>query len=139
MIFFVFSLAAIAGDTVNSDVTLHAKWRPDLSLTASPASCSIYVGGRITITPNIAGGEWDLDDSFLHRNGNEFTGLKAGTTRVTYAVGGQSAYVDVVISEAALPATGQDFTPALWLLGLALCAGGAALAFWVVTRRKARP
>jgi len=93
-----------------------------LSLTASPADGQIYTGGRITLTPNIPGGTWSFDTSLLERDGNTFTGLAAGTARVTYTVGAQSAYFDVVISKSQLPPTGQDFT---WLY---IAAGGAALA-----------
>jgi LPXTG-motif cell wall-anchored protein len=52
----------------------------------------------------------------LSREGNRFTALKAGATRITYTVGGQSASFDVVIRLSALPDTGQN-TMWLWLTG----------------------
>jgi LPXTG-motif cell wall-anchored protein len=52
-----------------------------------------------------------------------FRGQAAGTARVTYTVGSQSAYADVVIKASWLPGTGQNFTPMLVLLMLAGCVG----------------
>lgn len=124
---------------IRGDITIFAKWNPLLELTASPASGYIYTGGRITITPSIAGGEWEFDSAYLSRDGNTFTGLQVGTTRVTYASPDeQTAYMDVVISEAQLPTTGQDFTPALQLLALAALTGGLAIAMLMGKRRRQR-
>ena len=109
---------------------------PPAQLTASPANGKIFTGGRITITPNVPGGTWDFDTSLLSRDGNIFTGLKAGTTRVTYTVDSQSVYMAVVITQAGMPQTGQDFSPALWLMILAVCLGGAAL---ITDQRRRRP
>ncbi len=109
-----------------------------LTLSVSPANGQIYTGGRITITPNLEAGEWTFDTTLLSRNGNEFTGLKSGTAHVTYTVGAQSESVDVVIREAELPSTGQDFSPTLLLLAAAALAGGAALASLMRKRRRQR-
>lgn len=108
---------------------------PLLKLTLSPASGSIFTGGRVTITPNIPGGTWGFEANLLSRNGNEFKGLAKGTAHVTYSIGVQSASADITISEAELPPTGQDFTPVLWLLVLAALACIAAL---LAVRRKNR-
>ncbi len=118
---------------------------PAPTATAAPLQISvssddgiIYVGGRITILPAVEGGVWGYDHAYLKRDGNKFTALKAGTTRVTYTVGTQTFFVDVTIKESSLPATGQNYWPALWLLGLALCAGAAAILLWLQARRKER-
>ena len=71
-----------------------------LTLTASPSDGGIYTGGVVTITPNLAGGTWDFDSAYLSQDGNAFTGLKAGTTTVTYTVGAQSKSVTVTITQA---------------------------------------
>jgi uncharacterized repeat protein (TIGR02543 family) len=113
-------------ETVTAAMTLYARWSPVLTLTPSPANGMIYTGGRITITPNVDGGSWTYDHTLLSLSGNEFTGLKAGTAHVTYDVDGQSASADVIIRQAQLPATGQDFTPSLWLLALGVLAGAAS-------------
>ena len=114
-------------DTLTGDMELYAGWAPVLAFATTPASSLIYVGGRITITPSISGGTWDFDEALLSREGNTFTGLKAGAARITYTAGAQSAHADITIREAELPATGQDFSAALWLLVLAALACGAAV------------
>lgn len=119
-------------DTVTDDMELHAGWAPVLTLAAAPSNSQIYVGGRVTIMPNIIGGEWEFDETLLSRSGNEFKALKAGPARVTYTAGAQTAFVDVTILDAELPATGQDFSPVLWLLVLAALAGGVALATSII-------
>lgn len=141
-----------ANDAVTTDITLFAKWtessnpepptahshKPDLTLSMSPSDGKIYTGGRVTITPNIGGGTWSFDESYLSRDGYTFTGLKAGTARVTYTAGEQSAHADIVISQSELPATGQDFTPALWLLIAGAFAGCGFIALYIGKRRRER-
>lgn len=105
-----------------------------LELSSSPESGEIYNGGRITITPNVAGGTWDFDGTLLSRDGDVFTGLKAGTAHVTYTAGWQTESVDVVIRQAELPSTGQDFTAVYCMLAVAVVSGVAAL--YVLFRRK---
>lgn len=106
-----------------------------LTLATSVSNGAIYTGGRVTITPNISGGTWQFDPAMLSRDGNTFKGLKAGTTRVTYTAGLQSAYADITISASELPATGQDFSASLVLLALAVC-GGAAAVFLAIRQRR---
>ncbi len=113
--------------TTTTTYSLNIKRPPVLALNLSVLDGRIYTGGRITLTPNITGGTWDYDETLLSRSGNTFKGLKAGTTRVTYTAGLQSAYADITITASELPTTGQNFTAALWLLALAALAGGAAL------------
>jgi len=107
-----------------------------ITLSLSPASGQIYTGGRITITPSIGGGSWSFDSAYLSRNGNEFTGLKAGKTRVTYTLDDQSVHADVTILASSIPATGQDFTLPLLLGSLALLAGLAAAASLAMRKTK---
>ncbi len=142
----------LANDIVMANMTLYAKWigpeptqtpptseqtsSPALVLSMSPSDGKIYTGGRVTITPNIPGGTWQYDEEHFSRSGETFTGLKEGMARVTYTVGRQSAYVDVMVSRAELPSTGQDFTPAIWLLALSACAGGLFLVLNIHKRRK---
>jgi len=103
------------------------------TLTASPADGKIYTGGRITLTPSVAGGEWSFDTSLLSRSGNEFTGLKAGTAHVVYMLGGSAATsFDVVVQASNLPDTGQDMAWVWALVGAALILGAAGM----LTRRR---
>jgi uncharacterized repeat protein (TIGR02543 family)/LPXTG-motif cell wall-anchored protein len=107
--------------TVADDVTLYAKW-VDLTLASSDADGVIFTGGRVTLTPSLAGGEWTYDSAYFTRDGGMFTALKAGTSTITYTVSGASTTYDVTIEASGLPETGQDFTW-VWLL-----AAGAVLA-----------
>jgi hypothetical protein len=109
-----------------------------LALTVSPASGHIYTGGRATITPNLAGGTWTFPGSLLSRDGNEFTGLAAGTAHVTYTMGWQSESEDILITNSGLPSTGQDFTLPALLAALAAFAGAAAFAYASAQRRRRR-
>lgn len=119
-------------DTVDADTTLFAKWS-ELALTMSASDGKMFTGGRITITPNGAGGTWDFDTSFLSRNGNVFTALKAGTVTVRYTLGNVTKSVDIIISQAAMPQTGQNFTVVYLLLTAAAFAGVTLI---IVARRK---
>jgi len=116
---------------VTADTTVYAKWT-ELTLESDDADGKIYVGGRVTLTPNIEEGEWDWDAEYLSATFNSpatFTGLKAGTTAITYTVSGVSVTYDVTIETSGLPNTGQDFTWVWVLLGAALilAAGTAVL------------
>lgn len=104
-----------------------------LSLSESVPGGRIYTGGRIELTPNIEGGTWSYDSAFLSLSGNTFTALKAGTTRVTYAVTGQSISFDITIMATALPETGQDFS---WVIVLGSVAVIALLGALLLVRRK---
>jgi hypothetical protein len=97
-----------------------------LTLESSDADGRIAQGSGITLTPNISGGEWAYDETMFSRDGNTFTGLKAGTSRITYTAGLQSKYFDVTVAlQEAAPDTGRDLTP--WLL-LLMLAGGVVVA-----------
>jgi hypothetical protein len=109
-----------------------------LALSPSPASLEIFTGGRITITPNVAGGAWSFPGALLSRSGNRFTGRAVGMAHVTYTAGWQSESVDVLIRQGELPPTGQDFTLVLWLLSVAGLAGGASLLLFLTRRRRQR-
>ena len=120
---------AASGDLTTGTLTITATVEP-LALVSSVESGTIYTGGRIVLTPNIEGGEWDWDEEYLSATFNSpatFTGLKAGTTRVTYTVGEESVYYDITIETNGLPSTGQDFTWMWALIGAALIAFAAGV------------
>jgi uncharacterized repeat protein (TIGR02543 family) len=100
------------GDTyVTANITVYAQWTAQPELTSS-VKHGIYVGGRITLTPNIDGGTWNWDEDFFTATFNSpatFTALKAGTTKITYSVEGGTVTYDVTIEAGILPATGQYF------------------------------
>jgi LPXTG-motif cell wall-anchored protein len=106
-----------------------------LELISSATGGSIYTGGRITLTPNREGGTWSFDSAYLSRDGNTFTALKAGTTTATYTVGGASTSYTVTIQDSTLPLTGQDFTWAWVLAGLAALAGISVVSYVNAKRR----
>jgi hypothetical protein len=112
--------------TVKGTATLYAKWT-EIKLISSVADGKIYTNGRITLTPNIEGGTWTFDSTYLSRDGGTFTAIKAGTSTITYTVDGVSTTYDVTIQDSTLPLTGQDFTWAWVLAGLSVCIGVLAL------------
>lgn len=116
-----------------------ARWTPLLGFNSSVTDGVIYIGGRITLTPNIAGGSWDWDRTFFSATFNSpatFTALKAGASTITYTAEGQTVSYNVTIKNAVLPSTGQDFTT-VWVLGIAAIAvsGSACLALRKHNRR----
>ena len=130
----VLNLTAVNGATV----TLYAKWTAQPRLTSSDADGKIFVGGRVTLSPNVEGGTWDWDHSFFTATFNSpatFTALKAGTSTITYTVDGVSITYDVTIEASGLPDTGQNFTWVWTLCGAALILGVAAVL--LLLRRKA--
>ena len=130
----VLNLTAVNGATV----TLYAKWTAQPRLTSSDADGKIFVGGRIVLTPNMEGGDWDWDHSFFTATFNSpatFTALKAGTSTITYTVDGVSITYDVTIEASGLPDTGQNFAWVWTLCGAALILGVAAVL--LLLRRKA--
>ena len=115
--------------TVTGTTTLYAKWT-ELTLTSSDADGKIYTGGRVTLTPNIEGGDWDWDAEYFSATFNSpatFTGLKAGTSTITYTVEGVGVTYNVTIEESELPATGQDMVWVWVLCGAALALAGAGM------------
>ncbi len=119
--------------TVAGNVALYAKWIPVLKLASSDSDGIIYKGGRITLTPNIQGGIWNVDAAFLSQNGYTFTALKAGTTQVEYTAEGQSVVYNITINQTQLPQTGQNFTIVFVLAGVAIITAGIA---WYFLKRK---
>lgn len=111
-----------------------------LKLTTSPSDGKIYTGGRVKISPNITGGTWDYKSDYLSGDFSApdalFTGLKAGTTRVVYTVGEQTAYVDIVIAQSTLPTTGQDASLMAGLMIIAMCIGACALIYRIKTTKE---
>ncbi|MCM1567076.1 MAG: LPXTG cell wall anchor domain-containing protein, partial [Dehalobacter sp.] len=75
-------------DTQNpttQDITANFK----AGVTSSPQDATIFKGGRLSVKPLVSGGIWDYDTAYLKGNFTDpaeaiFTGLKAGTTRLTY-------------------------------------------------------
>ena len=112
--------------------TLYAKWT-ELTLASSDADGKIYTDGRVTLTPSVPGGVWTFDSAYFTREDGTFTALKAGTSTITYTVGGVSQSYEVTIEASELPSTGQDFG---WVW--ALCGAAAfVLAAGVLLRRRA--
>ena len=132
-----------AGSTFSfpEDTTLYAQWTVAPTLASSVTSGTIYVGGRITLTPNIDGGTWDWDEDFFTATFNSpatFTGLKAGASTITYTVEGVSVTYDVTIKQSQLPFTGQNYTLVYLLAAFALVTGGAAAMYSQKQRRRER-
>jgi LPXTG-motif cell wall-anchored protein len=130
-----------AAYTFHGDTTLYAQWTAVPTLGSSVTNGSIYVGGRIVLTPNMEGGTWGWDSHYLSATFNSpatFTGLVPGTTTVTYTAEGVTASYAVTIKRAALPETGQDGTW-IWILGgsaVLLLAAGAVLTVKKLKTRK---
>ncbi len=114
---------AFTADTVvTGSLAVYAKWMQQLMLSSSVSDSKIYTNGRIILTPNIDGGTWQWDKDYLSATFNSpatFTGLKAGTTTVTYTANGQTVSYTITVLASSLPATGQDFTAVLLLCGAA--------------------
>ncbi len=103
-----------------------------------PDSHTLYEGGRVTWTPSPSGGTWQYDTAYLTAttsgSSTTFKAIKTGNTTVTYTANGISHGVAVTIHKAELPVTGQDFTPAIWLLAAGAFAGVCAVCGLVVIR-----
>lgn len=73
-----------------------------LGLITNPTDGKIYVGNDVKATANFDGGTWGWDSEFLSSTGTsnpeDFTGLKEGTTQITYTIGQATATADVEIS-----------------------------------------
>ncbi len=124
-----------ASTAVTGSTTVYAAWTA-LTLESTAPTGHIYTGGRITLTPNVDGGEWNWDHSFFTATFNSpatFTALKAGTSTITYTVGGATTSYTVTIEKNTLPATGQDFTWVWVFIGAALAVFAAGM---VVRRRR---
>ena len=98
-----------AGDTFAfaENTTLYAQWLAQPELVPSVAGGTVYTGGRITLTPNIAGGEWTFDSAYFSREGNIFIALKAGTSTIAYTVDGVVTTYQVTIERARCPKRGR--------------------------------
>jgi len=136
-------------------VDIQANFKP--ALTSDPADGVIYTGGRVSLTPFIAGGEWQYDTSYLQAdftNPNKpvFKGLKPGKTQISYTFdpgyviedlpgsvgvtgiseeedGNITVTMDITVKTPLLPVTGQNFTIAiiLALIGLTAIIAMAAI------------
>ena len=128
----------LSGDN-DAVVQLYAKWTK-LTLSSSVKSAKIFTGGRIVLTPNIEGGEWDWDENYLSATFNSpatFTGLKAGNTTVTYTVNGAVIQYDITIEDSNLPSTGQNYTLVLILAGAAVIVFVAGAVTFIRRRKQA--
>jgi LPXTG-motif cell wall-anchored protein len=134
--------AYAAGSTFTftaANTILYAQWTAQPELTSSVTNGTIYVGGRITLTPNLGGGTWNWDEDFFTATFNSpatFTALKAGTSTISYTVEGVSVTYDVTIEASALPSTGQDFTIVYVFAGLAALAFSASIMTVICKKRK---
>lgn len=104
-----------------------------LSLASPDTGSNIYTGGRVTLTPNISGGTWNYDSTFVKLTQNSdgtatFKALKPGTITVTYTAQGVSVSYTISIAGSSLPSTGQDFTLVWVLAALAVLAAMLAAA-----------
>lgn len=115
----------LAGKSASVLITVLQK----LEVGTSAPGGKVYTGGRITLTPNIEGGEWTFDSAFFSREGGTFTALKPGTSTITYTAGGQTVRYDITIETSELPSTGQDMMEVWALIGAAavVCAAGVLL------------
>ncbi len=130
-----------SGDTFTftADTTLFVKWKAQPELISSDDDGIIFVGGRVTLTPNIDGGTWDWDHNVFSATFNSpatFTALRAGISTITYTVDGESATYEVTVEQSNLPNTGQDFSWAWILAGVAGCMGIAAAVTGLKKRAK---
>jgi uncharacterized repeat protein (TIGR02543 family) len=104
-----------------SNLTLYAEWKAEDAPTTKNHNVTIYVDGRSTLTASASGGTWTYDNSHLKLTDNgdgtaSITGLKKGTTAVTYTADNLIETFTVTIKTSSLPSTGQDFTW-VWVLG----------------------
>lgn len=116
------------------DRTYTAHWTP--IITDLPTAYTMYTNGRITWDPKPDGGTWDWDETFFSATINSpatFTALKAGTSTITYSVGGASQGVIVTIRDSGLPSTGQDGT---WILALSAAALVSLAAAMLIKRKR---
>jgi LPXTG-motif cell wall-anchored protein len=109
------------------------------AISGLPASYTLSTGETVTFTPSPLGGAWSYDNAFLTRtldgSGNGvFTAIKAGTTTVTYTVGGVAFTVTLVIKDSdadgdipLVPLTGDPRTPLPYVMLGLLALGGAGL------------
>ncbi len=121
--------ATIPGGSMG-DRIYAAHWE---KITGLQASFSMNLGESITWDPKPDGGTWEWDREFFSASFNSpatFTALKAGSSTITYSVGGGSQSVTVTILAAEkIPGTGQRVW-AGWLMGLcwlSLAAGAQIL------------
>ena len=93
---------------VNSNITLYAKWTAELAetlvLSVDPEDGTIETGGKADILANIIDGEWEYDKEYLAaeilQGRAVFTGLKEGTTQVSYTAAGQTETLNIIIADA---------------------------------------
>jgi hypothetical protein len=119
---------------ISGTTTLYAGW-VELDFATSETDNAIDVGGSVVLTPNVDGGTWTFDEDILSRDGNTFTGLKAGSTTVTYTVDDQSVELVITVQDPAPPATGQNAVDNSLLIAMAAAAG--IIAFASRPRRRA--
>ncbi len=101
---------------------------------------TLYLNGRITWNPTPAGGTWDWDEEFFTATFNSpatFRARKAGTSTITYTVGGVTQSITVTILHTEMPITGQSsFLP--WALAVLAVLCGAAGALPLLLKKKGR-
>ena len=128
-----------ATDKVGSaDITLYAKWSAN-AISNIPLKHTMYVGGRVTWSPQPSNGAWTFDAAYLSSNAKgspaTFTALKKGVTLVTYSANGVNYQIEVTILEALMPVTGQQSTW-IWIFGgLGICLAGSAVLLMLRKRR----
>lgn len=123
----------------SSDMTLYAKWNAD-AITNIPLKHTMYVGGRVTWSPQPPNGTWTFDEAYLSGDPQgspaTFTALKKGVTYVTYAANGVNYQIEVTILEALMPVTGQQSTW-IWIFGgIGICLAAGAVLLMLKKRRQ---
>ena len=125
------ALSSYTFSSVDQDHTITATF--DLNPIISSAGSTIYLKGRTTLTPPVINGDWGFDDEYIslerHSDGTvTITGLKEGTTSISYTFGDFEVSFPLRILGSNLPSTGQSNTLIKVLIALAaLCAAGALI------------
>ena len=125
-------------EPVKSDTTLYAKWTAVIS--GLPETASMSKGGRISWEALPSGGTWSWDSKYFSASFNgtvpTFTARKAGSSAITYTVGGVTQNAAVTINESDLPITGQnDSMLYVWGSLALICCTCAIRLLWRKKRR----
>ncbi len=133
-------VGANLGFLVYDDARHDGMVRVKVRVTGLPADWTMLTGGQVTWNPKPDGGSWHWDRDFFSASFNSpatFTAKKSGLSTISYTASGVTQAISVTIKESAVPATGQNVTPGIFLLLLAACLGGAAIVTGTGHRRKA--
>ncbi|MDL2220904.1 carbohydrate-binding domain-containing protein, partial [Eubacteriales bacterium OttesenSCG-928-N14] len=119
---------------ITADTEIEVEFALEGTLTVAGLPTTVKVGDKITLTPSHSGGVWVQDSDYWTMDQNSpgtYTAKKAGSTTITYELGGQKVTLNVTIRSTS-PATGDRETRLLWIALMA----GAIAALWTVSRKK---